>query len=66
VPQTAVHLLADRGWLQKGAISINPHVKMPNITAEINMFLPLDAIKLIMDIVRFHLHDMNFFITHPF
>ena len=30
---------------------------MPNFTAEINMFLPLDAIKLILDIVRFHLHD---------
>ena len=42
VPQTAVHLVADRGWMQKGAILIDPrdpHVKMPNFTAEINMFL---------------------------
>ena len=39
VPQTAVHLVADRGWIQKGAIPIDPHVKMPNFTAEINMFL---------------------------
>ena len=38
-------------------ISIDPHVKMPNFTAEKNMFLPLDAIKIIRDIVRFHLHD---------
>ena len=30
---------------------------MPNFTAEINMFLPLDGIKMIRDIVRFHLHD---------
>ena len=30
---------------------------MPNFTAEKNMFLPLDAINIIMDIVRFHLHD---------
>ena len=36
---------------------MDPHVKMPNFTAEINMFLPLDAIKIILDIVRFHLHD---------
>ena len=57
MPQTAVHLLAGRSRLQKGAISIDPHVKIPNFTAEINMFLPLDAIQIILDIVRFHLHD---------
>ena len=39
VPQTAVPLVANRGWMQKGAIPIDPHVKMPNFTAEINMFL---------------------------
>ena len=55
VPQIAGHLLADRRWLQKGYISIDPLVKMPNFTAD--MFLPLDAIQIILDIVRFHLHD---------
>ena len=41
-------------------ISIDPHVKMPNFTAEKNMFLPLDAINIIMDIVRFHRHDYEY------
>ena len=36
--KTAVNRVATRGWFQRQSIPTDPHVKMPNFTAELNMF----------------------------